>query len=203
MKTAAATRIIHALVGAAAALAFAGCLNLKPVVHEARFFILRPVAAPGPPLSIQAAPLGLWEVIVPGHLLEKRIAIHRGNHEIRYSENLHWAERVDKNIQRVVAANLSSLLGSTHVFASAWGRDEVAAEVSITLERFEIDEQGEVLVEAHWRITKPYSEEGLHSGVSKISRQGSPLQENADRAIETFSEALAELSREIAAAFLR
>jgi uncharacterized lipoprotein YmbA len=175
-----------------------GCANLKPVVQNVRYFVLSPSAPPDSPVVHVDQPLGLGAVVVPGYLLQNRLAIRRSNNEIRYAENLQWAERLDKNIQRVLAANLRSHLGSSNIYLSAWRREEVSAEVHVSLDRFEIDEHGNALLEAKYLITSSGSEKTKRTGASKISRQGTSVSANPDEAVATLSAALAALSREIA-----
>jgi uncharacterized lipoprotein YmbA len=187
------------LLAVTTSLVLAGCSNLRPVVHEVRYFVLTPEAKPDSAPLHYNQPLGISPVVVPDYLLDKRIAVHRGSSEIHYSENLQWAERIDKNIQRVIAANLTSLLGATNVLLSAWRREEVGAEIHVALERFELDDQGQVTMKGRWLITAPGSTMTRGTGFSTISRPGPSLANNPDDAIQTLSGVLGELSREIAA----
>ena len=188
----------HWAICAAALLVVAGCARFKPVVQDDRYFVLTPVAVAGANTATGPA-VGLGAVVIPGYLLQSGIVVRRGDNEIEYSENLRWAERLDKNIQRVLAADLAATLGS-NVFATAWRRDEVAAELHVTLNRFELDQNGAAIVDAKWLILKPGSDETVRAGQTRITRPGPPLSTDPDEAIATLSTTLADLAREIATA---
>lgn len=183
-------------------LALTGCLNLKPVTDPTRFYVLSAVPA-GTPDTVGAhgdLAVGLGRVDLPAYLLDRRIALRQGANEIDYSEYYQWAERLDKGLQRVLGADLSSLLASNRVVLSAWQRGEVRAEVYVSVQRFESDELGRVVLEARWQIASPGGEKTLHAGHSRITRQGPVLRADPDGAVGELSQALAELSRQIAAA---
>jgi uncharacterized lipoprotein YmbA len=183
-------------------LALTGCLNLKRVTDPARFYVLSAVPAETPDTAGSHGDLavGLGQVDLPAYLLDRRIALRQGANQIDYSEYHQWAERLDKGLQRVLGANLSSLLSSDRVVLSAWQRGEVRAEVFVSVQRFECDERGRVVLEARWRIASPGGEKTLHAGHSHITRQGPVLRADPEGAVGELSQALADLSRQIAAA---
>jgi uncharacterized lipoprotein YmbA len=184
------------------ALIVSGCVDLKPVTDATRYFVLTPLAGSKPttaaPSGLRA--VGIGRVEIPDYLQSKRIALRKRPSEIQYLESLQWAERLDKGIQRSLAANLGGLLGSTNVALSAWRRSDVQAEVHVSVLRFESDAQGQAVLDARWRITNPGSEITWRTGVSSIIRPGPGLGENPDGAVATLSEAVGDLSREIAEA---
>ena len=183
-------------------LALTGCLNLKRVTDPARFYVLSAVPAGTPDAAGSHGDLavGLGQVDLPAYLLDRRIALRQGANQIDYSEYHQWAERLDKGLQRVLGANLSSLLSSDRVMLSAWQRGQVRAEVYLSVQRFECDERGQVVLEARWRIASPGGEETLRTGHSHITRQGPVLRADPEGAIGELNQALADLSRQIAAA---
>ena len=183
-------------------LALTGCLNLKPVTDRTRFYVLSavPAATPGTVGSNGGLAVGISRVDIPAYLLDSRIALRQGATEIKYSEYHRWAERLDKGLQRVLGANLSSLLSSDRVALSAWQRGEVGAEVYLSVQRFECDERGRVVLEARWRIATPGGEETLRAGHSFITRQGPVPLTDPEGAVGALSQALADLSQEIAPA---
>jgi uncharacterized lipoprotein YmbA len=190
------------VVLAVSVLVLSGCSNLQPVVDRTRFFLL--TAAPPPvadaTISGPHSAIGIGRIGLPDYLLPKQIAQRKGGGEIQYSDTLHWAERLDKGIQRVLGDNLNSLLGTTNVILSAWRRSEVYAEVYVTVQSFESDEKGRVLLEARWQISNPGADVILQGNFSRISKQGPSLVADPVGAAATLSEVVADLSREIAAA---
>jgi uncharacterized lipoprotein YmbA len=137
---------------------------------------------------------------LPGYLQSTRIAVRRGTNEIYYSDYRQWAEHLDKGIQRVLASDLSTLLPSARVISSAWQPGDVKAEVHVSIQRFDLDESGEVTLECEWRILSPNGGRVLHVDHSLISKNGPPLATNPTGGVSTLSHALAELSIQIAAA---
>jgi uncharacterized lipoprotein YmbA len=143
--------------------------------------------------------MGLGVIEIPSYLLDRRIAVCRETHEIKYLEYDRWAERLDNGIQRAVAANLASVLSTDRVLPSAWHREEVAAEVHISISRFESDEQGRVIVEAHWRITSPGGETTWRTDHIRVAKEGPAFPVDPGGAVDALSHALADLSLQIAA----
>ncbi len=197
------------LVGA---LSLPGCLNFQPPEDRTRYYILAPLATPDPastsgPVVAGAGPgtpagwaVGIGRIELPEYLQRKQIAVRRGDHEILYSEGVYWAERPDRAIQRVLGDDLALRLGSQHAVLSSWRRNEVKAEVYVSVQRFESDEQGRVVLEARWRITHPGGETTWESGVSRIARTGPAPAKDPAGAVATLGGALADLGGEIATA---
>jgi uncharacterized lipoprotein YmbA len=184
------------------ACALTGCVNFKRVADPAHFYVLSAYSSQTPsPASAasNAVAVGLGNVEIPGYLLDRRIVVRRGAHELSYLENDRWAERLDRGIQRVVAANLATLVPSERVLQSAWRRDDVGAEVYITIHRCESDQEGQVVLEAHWRITSPGAETTWRANQLNLAKEGSGFRADPGGVVAGLSGALADLSQEIAA----
>lgn len=177
-----------------------GCVNFQPVTDQTRSYVLSaaPSGKPATAGSNSDLAVGLGRIDVPAYLLDNRIAVRQGASEIEYSEYHRWAERLDKGIQRVLGVNLSSLLSSDRVVLSAWQRSEVRAEVYLAVQRFECNAQGQIILEANWRITSPGGEKTLRTDHAQITRQGPVFRNDADGAVGELSKALADLSQQIA-----
>ena len=156
--------------------------------------VTRPVAVGQSDLAV-----GVAAVEIPSYLLDRRIAVGRATHELTYLDNDRWAERLDKGMQRVIAANLEALLPSDRVFLSAWRRGEVSTEVYVSIRRFETDEDGRIVLEAHWRITSPGGERTWRADHLLVSRKGPSFRADPQGAVGILSTALAEVSARIAA----
>jgi len=180
---------------------FTGCKNLRPVQDEARYYVLSASAAtPTGDHSNQQLRIGIAPVQIPGYLQNARIALRRGTNEISYSEYRQWAERIDKGIQRVLASDLSRLLPSARVISSAWQNGDINVEVHVSIQRFELDEAGQATLECEWRILDSGSGHVLRLEHAFISKKGPPLTGDPIAAVSTQSQALGELSSQIAAA---
>jgi hypothetical protein len=178
-----------------------GCKTFKPVEDLNRFYVLSAVAKASTevPANLNLT-FGVAPVDLPGYLQSTRIAVRRGTNEIYYSDYRQWAEHLDKGIQRVLASDLSTLLPSARVISSAWQPGDVKAEVHVLIQRFDLDESGEVTLECEWRILSPNGGRVMHVDHSLINKKGPPLATNPTGAVSTLSQALAELSKQIAAA---
>jgi uncharacterized protein len=185
------------LAGACCSL-LPGCLNLKPAANPARHFVLSSLpASERGAVSKSSASLGvgIGPVKIPSYLFNNSMAVRKGTNEIRYLEFALWAERLDIGLQRVLAANLSDLLPTDRIRLSAWRRDDVAVEVYVAIERFDVDETGRGVLVAWWRLTTPGGEKLLRSDASRLSRQGPPPTTDPQGAAATLSELAADLSR--------
>jgi uncharacterized lipoprotein YmbA len=178
-----------------------GCKSFRPVEDQAHYYVLSSAAtAPTTVISNQNLTIGVAPVQTPAYLQNTRIVICRGTNEIRYSEYCEWAEHLDKGIQRVVASDISSLLPSARVITSAWQSSDVKAEVDLSIQRFELDEHGEVILDCEWRIITTGAPGTSRFNHSVIHKKGPQLASDPRGAVSTLSEALADLSKEIAAA---
>jgi uncharacterized lipoprotein YmbA len=184
------------------ALMTGGCFNFKQTVDPTRFYVLAPLPAETAPIAGATGDLalGLGRVDLPAYLTDPRIVVRQGTNEIRYADYLQWAERLDKGLQRVLSANLSRLAASNAVVLPTWNRRDVTAEVYVSVQQFEVDERGQVTLEARWRITSPGGELVWRTGHARIVRNGAALGSDAERAVGELSASLAELSHQIARA---
>jgi uncharacterized lipoprotein YmbA len=178
-----------------------GCGFLKPAQPTARHFVLTPIAATGSvSASTNTLSIGLGRVKVPAYLFDTSLAVRKGTNEIEYLPSALWAERLDTGLQRVLAANLALVLPTDQVRLSAWRSDDVAAEVYVTVEQFDVDASGQGVLTAQWRILSPGGEKVLKAGGSRLVRKGSPPDAGASGAVATLSGLVADLSRQLAQA---
>jgi uncharacterized lipoprotein YmbA len=199
-----ATRFAAFISSLALGAGLTGCSFLKPAESTARYFLLTPLpsTAPGSVASSSLA-VGLGQVKLPSYLFNTSLAVRQGTNEVEYLDSAIWAERLDAGFQRVLAANLATVLPTDQVRTSAWQRDDVAAEVYVTVEQFDVDAGGRGVLSARWRILSPGGEKLLKAGGSRLSRQGPPPDAGASGAVATLSELIADLSRQLAQALGR
>jgi uncharacterized protein len=181
-----------------------GCLGfLDPAKPTARHYVLTPLTTPGSvPAGAASSPLavGLGLVKVPAYLFNTAIVIRKGTNEIEYVPNAFWAERLDKGIQNVMAANLAALLPSDRIQTSAWQKEEVSAELYVTIEQFEVDASGHGVLVARWRVLSPGGDDTLKSGRSRLTSQGPVPEADVSGAVATLSRLIGDLSGELAQA---
>ena len=186
---------------AVAATLLAGCLfNSAPIAT--RHFILAPVSTNSePPASFASGEnlsVGIALVKMPSYLLRDSLAVRNSANEIEYLEGAQWGERLDLSFQRTVAANLSRLLSTDHVYSTDWSRNRVTMRISINVQQFEVDTQGRGSLVAHWRITAPDTDAPVNSGTTRLERTGPSPRGNSAAIPATLSDLTAEFSRELA-----
>ena len=178
-----------------------GCSFLKPAESTARYFVLKPVPIIGSgSVASNSLAVGLGKVKLPAYLLETSLAVSKGTNEIEYLPSAFWAERLDTGFQRVLAADLAAALPTEQVRVSSWRSEDVAAEVYVAVEQFDVDAKGQGVLTAQWRILSPGGEKILKAGGSRLSRQGPPPGTSPSGAVATLSELVADLSRQLAQA---
>jgi len=175
-----------------------GCSFMKPAKSTAHYYVLTPVAATQSGSGSLA--VGLGQVKLPAYLFNSSLAVRHGTNEVEYLPSTFWAERLDAGFQRVLAADLANVLPTDQIRLSAWQKDDVAREVYVTVEQFDVNAAGEGVLIAHWRILSPGGEKVLKAGVSRLSHQGPPPDAGASGIVATQSELVADLSRQLAQA---
>jgi uncharacterized lipoprotein YmbA len=181
-----------------------GCSALRPVAVVERHFVLSPLPPETAASASRPATIGLSVAVgpvrVPAYLASNRLAVRRGPNEISYLDGDLWAERLDKGAQRVLMANLTTLLPNAAIGPSTWRPAEVSAEVQVQLQQFDVDAAGQGVLAATWRIVTPASEKVLGSGRSRDTLLGPPPSPDPYGAVATLSRLLGRLSEELAQA---
>src|ERR1035438_928983 len=188
------------LMAIATCLSLTGCFGfLKPTHSAARTFVLTPLpvaasatARPG------ALAVGVGQVKLPAYLFNTSLAVRMGTNEINYLPSVLWAERLENGLQRVLAANLATLLPTDQVRLSAWRSEDVSAQVYVAMEQFDVDARGQGVLVAWWRILSPGGEKTLRAGEVRLARQGPPPDGDPSGAVATLSELVADFSRQLA-----
>ncbi len=194
--------LIRLLLALVAGLSLTGCFGfLKPAKSTARHFVLTPIGAAAP----SAAPrnsiaVGMGPVKLAAYLFDTSLAVRKGTNEIVYLPSALWAERLDTGLQRVVAANLSTLLATDQIRLSSWQSQDVSVEVYVAIGRFEMDAHGQGVIVAWWRIVSPGGEKILKAGECRHTRQGPAPEVDPSGAVATLSDLAGDLSRQLAQA---
>jgi len=195
------TCLTTALFAIAVSAGLTGCSFLKPAEATARYFVLKPVPAAEPaPVASNTLAVGLGQVKLPAYLSSTSLAISKGTNEIEYLPSAFWAERLDTGFQRVLAVDLAAGLPNGQVRTSSWQKEDVAAEVYVTVEQFDVDVKGQGVLIAQWRILSPGGEKVLKAGAARLSRPGPPPAAGPSGAVATLSDLVADLSRQLAQA---
>ncbi len=191
-----ASLLVGTLCAMVLAVGLAGCSLLKPVKSTAHYYVLTPIAAAQ--TDAGSLVLGLGPIKLPAYLFNTSLAVRKGTNEIEYLDAAIWAERLEAGFQRVLAADLATVLPARQIRMSAWQSDAVAAEIYITVDQFEVDASGRGSLSAQWRIVSPGGEKVLKVSRCHLLRDGPPPADGVSGAIATLSELVAELSRQLA-----
>jgi uncharacterized protein len=175
-----------------------GCGFLKPAKITTRQFVLTPLPAAGSvATSSGSIAVGVGQLRLPAYLFNTSLAVRKGTNEIDYLGEVLWAERLDGSLQRVLAANLAILLPTDQIRLSAWRSEDVAVEVHVPVEQFDVDSSGRAVLVAWWRVLSPGGEKTLKAGECRVARQGPTPAANPSGAIATLSDLVADLSRQL------
>jgi len=186
----------------ALSVSLTGCFGfLKPAKPTARHFVLSSLPAAEPAATPSGAvAVGVGPVKLAAYLFNTSLAVRKGTNEIDYLTATFWAERLDAGLQRVLAANLATLLPTDQIRLSAWQNADVSAEVYVAIEQFDVDARGQGVIVAWWRVLSPGGEKTLKAGECRLVRQGPAPDANPSGAVATLSELAADLSRQVAQA---
>jgi uncharacterized lipoprotein YmbA len=192
---------------AAACLAFSllGCGTFSAKPDPSRFFTLSaalPPLAPEAAKSPAASPgisLGIGPVTLPGYLDRQEIVIRVAQNQINLAENDLWAEPLEENFSRVLSQNVAAILRADRVNAYPWAIDKKPVyQVEVEVLRFEANTAQEVQLSARWTVRNSGQKDSLRYRETRLSRPAKAR--STDASVAALSEALADLSREIAAA---
>jgi uncharacterized protein len=184
----------HVLWGLAALAFLAGCASTPP-----RLYVLTPMPEEGDPDRRDDRSIGVQPVAMPEYLDRLEIVTYAGTHELEASRDDRWAERLPANVTRVVAENLSTLLGTDRVVVMPSRRtDRIDYEVAIDFDRFERNASGDGVLDAHWTILDGETQSVLFNDRSRFSARVPDDSYTSLTAV--MSENLTMLSRKIATA---
>ena len=193
--------LLCSLLASAAYLCVPACISFKAAHDTARYFLLSPMAGAGEaPASAPSLAIGVGKVKVPAYLLRNAVAVRQDTNEVKYLENALWAERLDNGLQRVIAEDLGRLLATDRMRLSSWRSEDVQLEVYVSIDRFDINANGQGEISAWWRILSPGGEKTLKTGQFHAARKGPAPSPDPRGTIATLSLLAEDLSREIAKA---
>src|SRR5579885_193871 len=182
-------RSLISMVALAAALA--GCGTSPPP----KFYALSSASAPdGAPPADVAVLVG--PVSIPADVDRPQFVVQKGPNSVEVDEYSRWSAPLNDSIARVVAADLSVLLGSPDVATASLANFKAQYRVTIDVQRFDsIRGQGTTL-EAVWVVRKANGETRSGRTVAHETVSG----DGFDTLAAAHSRALAKMSADIAGA---
>ena len=192
-------------LGLALILSF-GCAGRS---RSARFYVLSPVAAPTGETDNNSGfsrdiAIGISAISLPKYLRKQQIVTRTGSNEVHLAEYDRWAGKIEEDIGRVVAENLSIILHTDRVLSSA-AMEPLASDYTIKMEviRFEGRLAGDLELFVRWTISDS-QENVLHGveGTQIIEPTGggtyADLVAAQSRALAAFSHELAVVIKKLA-----
>jgi uncharacterized lipoprotein YmbA len=169
----------------------AGCAS-----SPSRFYTLNDTAKGDGVAEMQYAVL-VGPVTIPAEVDRPQFTIQIAPNCVAIDEFNRWAEPLNENIARVVAADLATLLGSPRVTAVSLANFDPAYRVTIDIQRFQSKPGNSAQLEAVWVVHKVASTVTL----SGHTIANEPVSGNGFEALAAaHSRALAKMSTDIAAA---
>ncbi len=183
----------------AAALASA-CSSAPPV----RFYVVTPLAVPAPAQRAPGPGVAVAAVRLPEYLERPQLVTRSGDHRLQLEEYHQWGGNLAKDLTRVMAENLSLLLGSDAVVASPHTqRTRPDYRVEIEVLRFERGSDARVHLAAKWWLRRGADGSPLASPTTVLASEPLPEAASAELTVAAMSGVYGELSRVIAQAVLR
>ncbi len=150
-------RVAPLLLGVAA---LAACAATLP----ARLYTLGPAQVAPPALGTGPA-LGLGPIELAPYLDRPEIVTRNGVHQVQLGEFDRWAEPLQAMLTRQLGNRLREAAGSRDVLPMPSGREtELRYAVAVSIDRFDADEAGKVVLDARWRVYQTSNESIVRSG---------------------------------------
>jgi len=176
------------------ALVLTGC-GSSPTVH---FYTLSSSAAPagGDAKPAAAIPsIGLGPITLPDVVDRPQFVLRTGANQVLIAEEHRWAEPLKSEIPRVIAENLSKLLGVKQVWSYPQSAAETAdVRVLVDIQRFDSAPGEAATIDASWTVQRKPGEPTPGRSLVREAANGS----GHDAVAAAHSRALATVSREIA-----
>jgi uncharacterized lipoprotein YmbA len=118
------------------------------------FYVLNPI----PPSMVHKNPnpnlrIGINTIQTPDYIQKNEIMIHCTPQKLKLEEDYQWAEDLNKNISRVIMANLNTMIPEAVFENSPWNSDfKPKYTLQINITEFEIDISGNSILRAAYLI---------------------------------------------------
>jgi len=189
-----------AIAAFAAALAVAlatGCASGPPV----RFYVVTPIAGPAPAARAPGPAVVVAAVRLPEYLERPQLVTRSGDNRLQLEEYHQWGGNLAKDLTRVMAENLSLLLGSDAVVAAPHTlRMRPDYRVELEVLRFERAGDSRVHLTAKWWLQRGADGSPLASPTTALASEPLPEPASAELTVAAMSGVYGELSRVISQA---
>lgn len=183
------SRVASRIAALVAVAALAGCGAGDPTYYKLS-------AWPGTPRSGGPSPIEVSTPTVAPFLDRDYIVSRTEGYELHLAGNKAWAEPIADMIGRVFAADLSQRLttGSVYPQGSAVGAGDPAARVALDVSRFDMDADGQAVVEASLSVRRTHPEGGTTPMIVPIRIAQTPSGTGTTALVATLSRELGEVA---------
>jgi len=178
----------------------AGCLLSACVSSDTpatRYYVLNPLdpgerldAGSRDHLSVEVASLHL-----PQYLERPKIVTRSTGNRLDFAEFHQWGGNLRKNMMRVLAKNLSQLLGTADVYISPY-HPHTPADFRVQLEvmKFERDPDRKVRLSTQWILSRGRDQKPLATRFTDLESPAVPEDADTEETVSAMSALMGELS---------
>jgi uncharacterized lipoprotein YmbA len=183
-------------------LSLAGCGTFSPRPDPSRFFTLSSLPqVEQATLKNSTRPekmfLGIGPIKFPSYLDRQEIVVRSAQNRFDVSENDRWAEPLQENFARVLSENLALLLNTDLIIVYPWSpANRPRYNVEIDVLRLEANSERNGQLFARWSVVDGAAKKVAVVKESRIIRNAK--ERSTDGSVAALSEAVGDLSREIA-----
>jgi uncharacterized lipoprotein YmbA len=179
----------------------AGCLDLgKGTTQTTRLYVLSPLTtAEAPVTTLQDGDiaLGVGPLNLPSYLKRPQVVTRIEDNEIVAADFANWAEPLDRSFQRVLAENLSLLLGTDAVYPHPWRRTlRPTYRLQLEVIRFDANPAGDAVLSVRWEVLDTRGQPLTDKKRSDFRQ--AVAQDDISYVVSAMSLTLADFSREVA-----
>jgi uncharacterized lipoprotein YmbA len=175
----------------------AGCTILAPRPDPTKFYVLTATSNGGAAATSHLV-IGLGPVKLPAYLEHAEVITRVAPNRLDLSSTDRWAEPLDDNFRRVLAADLTTLIGTDQVLPFPWDLStKVDYKIEVNVERFERDSSGGAQLIANWIIRDGHSDRVLLTRPADFTESAGSGMENSAASL---SADLNDLSKQLATA---
>jgi uncharacterized lipoprotein YmbA len=139
-------------------------------------------------------------VEVPAYLSKSTLVTMRGGIEVQYAPTERWAEPLDQGLARTVAEDLSrNARIRAYGFSPGAPPVDHSYDVWIRIERFEGNDDGDVVLRAHWSVSSTDNSTPITGRTVDLHRSGWQPGDYPGM-VRFLSEEVTEMSQQIARA---
>ena len=135
-----------------APFALAGCGSDKPT----RLYVLSATTEQPTAMSPQGIAIGIGPITLPKYLDRPQIVIGVSANQLTQANFDQWGGDLNDNMTRVLATDLSNLLGTERVSFYPWkDRAPIDFQVTLDVSKFESEADGSTVLGVFWSLVNP------------------------------------------------